>query len=174
MTYSDNEILNRGIALMATSKSESVEKTRPANTTPYTIGDAIAESDSAGTPWSFEVGRIETGSGIIVGATISTDQSANTAQFELDLYRAALTGVNDNAEAARLYALQAFYLDTIQFPAAAKKTTNSTQAEATISGINIPFKCAANSLIYGILRTATAFTPASGQKFRITLHVLQD
>lgn len=156
----------------------AVEKTRPADTTAYAADDAINESASAGTLWSFVVGRIATGTGVIVAALLQTDQAANVSAYELDLYTDTITVVNDNAEATRLYANAAKWLGTISFAAAAKQTANSNLAEGvgTFGGAvpSLPFKCVGSSTIYGVLRTVTGFTPASAQKFTVTLAALAD
>jgi hypothetical protein len=156
-----------------TGKIVRVEKTRPGDTNAYAINDAINESASAGSNWTFAVGRAVGGSGQIVAMLLATDQAANVARYELDLYDTNPTAINDNAEATRLYANQGTYLGTITSGAAAKKTANSTASEALV-GCNVPFKCTAASLnIFGILRTLDAFSPAASQKVQITLSVVQ-
>jgi hypothetical protein len=152
-----------------------VEKTRPNDTNAYAANDAINESASAGTNWTFAVGRIATGSGLIVGAFVWTDDVTWTARMELGLYSANPTAINDNAEATRLYANVATYLGTIVFPALSKHTANSTANDAAVSGINLPFKCAAGSSIFGILRTLDAVAlPIALKKFSVGLGVVQD
>jgi hypothetical protein len=151
----------------------SVEKTRPADTNAYAANDAIAESASAGTVWTFAVALASGGTGIIYQATIATDDATGVARLELDLYAATPTAINDNAEATRLYVDQANYLGTISFPALAKKTTNSTQAEA-VAQVQMPFKASGSVNLFGILRTLDAFTPVSGKKYRVNLYGVQD
>lgn len=152
-----------------------VEKTRPNDTNAYIANDAIAESASAGTVWTFAVGRVATGSGVIVGALFGTDDVTWVARMELDLYDTAPTAINDNAEATRLYTNQGHFVGTLTFPAAAKHTANSTLNEASLTGLNLPFKCAANSSIYGIVRTLDAVgSPIASKKYQLTLAVLQD
>jgi hypothetical protein len=154
----------------------SVEKTRPADTTAYTANDAVAAT-GAGNSWEFTVGRVATGSGLIVGAQFATDDANWVSRMELDLYDSDIaTPLADNAEATRLYVNQAKFLGTIAFPAAAKKTTNSTAAEAVASMDRaLGYKCAAASKIYGVLRTLDGdATPESGKKYRINLTVVQD
>lgn len=142
-----------------------VEKTRPNDTTAYAANDAICESDSAGTVWTFPVTPFGGGAGQIIALFLATNQAANVARYELDLYESAPTAINDNAEATRLYANQANFLGTITTGALAKKTSSSTAAEAIV-GLNIPFRV---RTLYGILRTLDAFTPAANQKTTITL-----
>ena len=152
-----------------------VEKTRPSDTTGYTANDAISESTSAGTTWAFAVGRTAVGSGTIVGAQVATDDTACVVRYELDLYDDTITAINDNVEATRLYANQGKFLQSITFPALAKKTTNSTQAEAANTDVRVPFKCVGSSSIYGILRTLDAdASPVSQAKVRVSLAAVQD
>jgi len=152
-----------------------VEKTRPADTNAYAANDAIAESASAGTIWTFAVGRIATGTGTITVARVATDDSAAVVRYELDLYDDTITAINDNAEATRLYANEGKYLGTITFPAIVKPTTNSTKAEAVVAGLAMPFRCVGSSSIYGILRTLDAdASPVSGAKVQVTLAGYQD
>jgi hypothetical protein len=152
----------------------SVEKTRPADTTAYVANDAVAESSSAGTVWTFAVGRTATGSGTITGAILQTDDAADVSRMEIDLYNDTVTAINDNAEATRLYTNAGKFLGTILFPALVKKSTNSTQAEAEVRGLAIPFVCVGSSSIYGIVRKIEADTPVSGSKYRVTLVGYQD
>lgn len=152
-----------------------VEKTRPNDTNAYIANDVIAESASAGTSWAFAVGRVATGSGVIVGAQVATDSTAGVARLELDLYDTDLaTPLNDNAEATRLYTQQGKFLQTITFPALAKKTANSTQAEAANADVRVPFKCAGSSTIFGVLRTLDPFSTVAQAKYQVTLFAVQD
>lgn len=153
----------------------SVEKTRPADTDAYAANDAIAESSSAGTVWTFAIGRVNAGTGLILYAEVATDDTAAVVRYEVDLYKASVTAINDNAEATRLYANQANYLGTITFPAIAKKTASSTQAEAATE-VRIPFACvSATQNVIGIVRTLDAdASPVSGAKVRVTLSGIQD
>jgi hypothetical protein len=148
------------------------EKVRPADTTAYAANDAIAESASAGTVWTFGAAGREGGGGTIVGAIALTDQVANVARLEAELYASAPTAINDNAEATLLYANAATYLGKITFPAFAKPTANSTAAVAFNTTIRLPFTTPAD--LSAVVRTLDAFTPASGQKVTIILLVAQD
>lgn len=151
-----------------------VEKTRPADTTAYAAGDTIADSTSAPTSWDFALGRVALGSGVIVAAVIGCDNTANVARLELDLYDDSITSTNDNAEATRTYTGMTKYLGTLTFPALAKPTASSTIAQASLAGINLPYKCVSSNLIRGRLRTLDAFTPASGTKYQVMLLAVAD
>lgn len=152
-----------------------VEKTRPADATPYAVNDIINESASAGTPWTVAAARSGgPGSGIVLGFLLQTDQAACVAQCEIDVYDAApAVAVNDNAEATHLYADSGKLLQTVLLPALAKKTAASDMAEA-YAPCAVAFDAVDATNIYLRLRTLTIFTPASGQKLKITTFCSQD
>lgn len=153
--------------------SVRVEKTRPADTSGYANNDAIAESTSAGTVWTFAVGRVANGSGVITQAVLTTDDTTDVTRIEIDLYSSAPTAINDNAEATQLYVNDATYIDTITFPTLVKPTANSTLARARTL-VDIPFVSDASGQIYGIVRKLDSDTPASGAKYSIRLRGIQD
>jgi hypothetical protein len=148
----------------------TLEKTRPGNTTPYAIGDAVGDT----TNWTFPVARADgPGSGVIVGIVLATDDTINVSLYELDFYDEAIADIADNAEATQLYADIPKYLQTVPLPALAKKTTNSTASMATTT-CAIPFDCVDGENVEVILRILTADTPVSAAKTSITLLVVQD
>lgn len=154
----------------------STSKTRPSDTTAYAANDAINESASVGTPWTFTgCARISGGTGLIVGAQVKCTNPATVARIEIDLYQTAPTvAVNDNAEATQLVADIAVYIGTITLPALAKKTTNSTFAIARDNTIRQAFKTSGSANLIGIIRTLDVFTPTSASIYTITLDCLQD
>lgn len=163
------------VAGQATTGKVVVEKTRPNDTNAYAANDALNESASAGTNWTFALGRVATGSGLIVAAHILTDDVTWTARMELSLFDTNPTVVNDNAEATALYANAATYIGRITWPALSRHTANSTTNDAAVYGVNLPFKCLAASSIYGILRVLDAVaSPVASKKYSIVLLVAQD
>lgn len=167
---------NRVAAGGAKTRS-TVAKTRPSDTAPYAAKDAISESTSAGTVWTFTgMSRVAGLGGYIVKASLLTDQTTNTEGFRLHLFNAAPTAINDNAPCtAPLYADASSYVGTIQFPACAVEGTGATAAYANATpntaSANMPmsFGTSGSTSIFGILETPTGFTPANGQKFTIIL-----
>ena len=152
-----------------------VEKTRPADAAAYIVYDTINESASAGTLWTFSVARANDKTAIVLCAVVLSDDVTNLPQLELILYKTDITAVNDNAEATSLYANVANYLGTVTFPAMVKPTTNSTLAVAYKDDFRIlAIPKTGTQNIYGVLRTLTAFTPASGKKYTVGLGVSQD
>lgn len=153
----------------------NTRKTRPNNTTNYIANDAINESASAGTNWTFAgAGRIAGGSGFILKAHVETSMAACVARLEVDLYTSNPTAINDHAEATRLVANSGSFLGTITFPALAKKTNASTVAEADVD-VRIPFTCGDTANLFGIVRTLDAITsPVANSTWDINLGGIRD
>jgi hypothetical protein len=154
----------------------TANKTRPNDTNAYAANDAVNESTSAGTPWTFTgAARISGGSGLIIGVQAKCTDPAIVARFEVDLYTAAPAGaVNDNAEATQLVADIANFVGTIIVPALAKRTTNSTFAIARDNTICQPFKTSGSANLFGIVRILDADTPIAQSVLYITLDIVQD
>lgn len=152
-----------------------VEKTRDSSTTAYAINDIINESASAGTDWTFAVARSGgPGTGVIVGLMLQTDNAANVAQCEIDVYDTPpAASINDNAEATHLYTDSGKLLQTVLLPALAKKTSGSNQAEA-YAPCAVPFKAVDLLNLTFRLRTLTVFTPVGSAKYKITAFVAPD
>lgn len=151
-------------------------KTRPDDTNAYAAYDAINESASAGTNWTFTgMARVSGGSGTIVDAILLCSDPALVARLEVDLYKANPTAINDNAEGTQLVGNNADYVGTVTFGAAAKPTTNSTVAKAVpATQIRVPFVCGASADLYGIVRTLDADTPIAQAVYLIIFKVYQD
>jgi hypothetical protein len=155
-------------------------KTRPANTTAYGAEDVISENASSGTAWTFSnVVHTAGGSGTIVGAIALDDDTGRTQVLSLYLFNATpSSNLNDNgANTGVLAADAAAYLGRIEFDAL---TDNGAFSESRAmpglaNELPVPFVTASGSKdLYGILITEGAFTPSSGEIFRINLVVNQD
>lgn len=158
--------------------TSAVELTRPSDTNAYAANDAISDSTNAPTvAFAFTLARVASGTGYITKAKLSTDQKTCTARFRLYLFNAStITPINDNAVQTYLYANAASYMGHVDFPACSTEdssTSTGARSLATmgVSGTNLPigFVADANSKLYGLLETLDAFSPASGQKIRISL-----
>jgi len=153
----------------------SVEVARPNDGNPYIALDTIADATSGAAVWTFpNMARVAGGSGYIVKAQVMTDQKTCVARLRLHLFNAAVAAINDNSPYLTLYANIANRVGVIDFPGlATEDPTNSTQAWSQLAPgtgiLPLPFVCAADANLYGILETRDAFTPASGQKFTIKL-----
>lgn len=154
-----------------------LEKTRPADATPYAAKDVICESDSAGTVWTFaSVARANGGSGTIVGVRLMTDQKTNVAAYRVHFFRTAPTAINDNSPYLLLYANAANRIGSIDIPnLATEDATNSTGAEGLNTFDRLPFVCDAGADdLFAMVETLTIFTPATGQKYTVEVVVERD
>lgn len=152
--------------------------TRPANTTAYADGDAVADSDSAPNDLEFTVARINDEGGFVVAAQLIDSVNSSPSDFDLILFDTAPTPTNDN-EAFALSDADAENIlpgGVISFRSSVEGAdlgANNYTYSAT--GLNIPFVPASGTqLIYGLLVVRGAYTPASGEKFTVRLGVSQD
>lgn len=156
--------------------------TRPADTTAYAAKDVI--STGAGAVLTFaNMGRVVSGSGIILRARLLTNQKTNVASYRLHLFHTAPSAIADNSPYLLLYANAANRIGMIDFPACVTEdATNSTAAasmrpssDGSYPPPNLWYKCAAaDTSLYGILETLSAFTPASAQQYYIELGGIPD
>lgn len=77
----------------------STDVTRPANTTTYTVNDALADTTPTSGGFTFtSAARISGGSGIITDLIVSFDEDAATPlQGELFIFDTSVTAITDNA-----------------------------------------------------------------------------
>lgn len=162
--------------LRPVSKTITVGKTRPADTTTYAAGDVIAESVSGATVWTFPGFARASGLGGILQSAELIGSVAQTLKLdaELWLFDTAPATQNDNAvwnpSDAELEACVGF----IPFPTANWKTAGANgliQAD----GIAKALQCAAGTTsLFGILVARNAYVPTSGEKWTVRLHCIQD
>lgn len=147
-----------------------VELTRPSDTTAYAANDAVSNSTSAPSVLTFAAAtRVTGGNGYITAVRIRTDQKTNVAQFRIHFFSSSPTAINDNSAQSILYANKATALGYVDVgPLGTEDATASDCAQGQTNGILLPYFCAATS-VFGLLETKTAFTPASGQKFYISV-----
>ena len=164
-------------AVSSNSVVQSATITRPADTTPYAARDVI--STTLGAVIEFpNMARANAGTGTIVRARLMTSQKTNVALYRLHLFHTAPTAIADNSPYTLLYANAANRIGSIDFPAlGTEDPTNSTSAagmrpsyDGSYNAPNLWYKCAtADTKLYGILETLSAFTPDSAQNFFIEL-----
>lgn len=165
----------------------STELTRPSDTNIYAIGDAVANSTTAGsvTPLQFTVARANSFTGRVVGAQIITDSATAIGAIRLHLFNttpfAAAGFQADNAALALTYAAlttgsagsSPHYIGSIDFETFVAHTA-SARSIGQANQTELHFDCAAASqIIFGLLEARAAWTPASGQKFTVALDVVQ-
>ena len=154
----------------------ATEFTRPADTTAYTAGDVVSNSTSATTLIDLaNAVRVNGGSGYVVRVEVATDKKSITPRLRVHLFNASNPTVSvDNAAMRQLYADNAKRLGWIDMPAmtTGTDTTNSTMSVTVNDGCRLPVVAgAATTSLYAVLEALDAFTPASGEKFTVTIFV---
>lgn len=154
--------------------------TRPADTTAYAAGDAIADSASAPTVNEIAKCARKTGGGGLIESVILID-SANVAtalEAELWIFDKTVTPDNDNAAFTPTDAEAETVVAIIPL-------TTSYVGDATAgaggnrvylpAAVNKKFKCQANSRsLFWALVARNAYVPVSAEKFTVKLNLLQD
>lgn len=153
----------------------STEMTRPADTTAYTSGDVVSNATSGNALIVMtDLARITGGTGYIVGARLSTDKKSITPRFRVHLFNASnLTFSVDNVAYKEVYADSSKRLGYFDLGAmtTATDTTNSDMSRSMDMALRIPYKAATGTKsIYALLEALDGFTPASGEKFTLTLY----
>lgn len=152
--------------------SVSVEFTRPANATAYTAGDVVSNDAATTVPMNFaSFARVTGGAGYIVGARLITDKKSITPRIRVHLFNAAdPTLAADNVAWKELYAEEAKRIGQFDLPAMTTGTdaTGSTMSRAEDLTLRLPFIAVSRS-VYAVLEALDGFTPASGEKFTLTL-----
>lgn len=139
----------------------------------YTAEDVLSESATAGTVWTFLVGR---GSGYLTKAQAICETTALTPRLALFLFKATPTSnLNDNvANTALLHADLANYIGRIDFPALSDIGGDSEAVATPSTTGNLPLAYVADKdgKIYGVLATRDAITgETAGDDMTIILTV---
>lgn len=147
---------------------------RPANTTAYTSGDIVADNTTAAsiTPLSWGVGAVG-GSGIIRAVRLfKSATSATAASFRVHLFLASPGTPTNGDNGAYGVASVTDHLDTVAIDlssgAFAGGTTGLNKRSAATA---IAFRLGINDKLYGLIDAQGAYTPASGETFRVTLEI---
>ncbi len=158
----NNSINNSG---GSTLKSFSVEIIRPANQTPYTAGDVVADTTAAFIPFANVAKAIETGVKI-VRVRIQTDDTAVAGtKFNVHLYKDAPTFIADNAAFAVAYANA-----TKRVGAIPVVMGTGNLGTVGMNDYNIAMCNPVARNIYFIIETVTGFTAsANSTKFTVTI-----
>lgn len=163
------------------TQSASSTITRPADTTPYTSGDLVANSTTAGSVVNLQfttLARVSGGSGLIVGAQIQKSTNGVTsAAFRLHLFNTAptYTSAGDNSAISSVVVASAKgylgYVDITAMVAFSDVAWGSGAPDNTRG--SIPYVATAQ-IIYGLLEARGAYTPGNAEVFTITVDALQD
>lgn len=148
-------------------RKKSVEFTRPATETPYTVGAVVGNAGATAIKL-LGVVKKPGGSGRIIGLMVMKNNATVTNNsYRLHLYSNVPTVIADNAAMTLLYANVAGRIAKRDFTLETE-ATGSNAAYAELQDVNIPFKCDEGSTdITCVLQAKAAMTPASGTKFTI-------
>lgn len=149
--------------------------TRPANTTAYAQNDIVADNTTAAsiTPLSWGVGAVGA-AGIIRGVRLyKSGTTVTNGSFRIFLFTATPGTPTNGDNGAFGVASAADYLDLVAVDlssgALAGGTTGASKRSAAVA---IPFRLPSTAdKLYGLIDVQAAYTPASGETFRVTLEI---
>jgi hypothetical protein len=150
----------------------STQVTRPANTTPYTINDALADTTPTAGGFTFSnAGRISGGGGIITDMIVVFDENpATLLQGEVFLFDQAVTAIADNAAFAITDAEARTCLGKVPF--VLENIGNNGFFHA--SNLNIGFVCSGSANLRFLIRVKNAYTPTTNSSIiTFVIKVLQ-
>jgi hypothetical protein len=158
--------------------------TRPANTTAYAQGDLMANDVDEGdvVPLRFGVGKLGYGTGKVVGARIfKDDETATNADFILHLFSAEPDpSVGDNAQLnnSGVFAVASMesYIGAIamDMSSGGRGTSGDLIKDFGLTTplyFDLELETNAGRVLYGLLESDAAYTPASGEIFKVWLHI---
>lgn len=144
--------------------------TRPADTTAYAAGDTM--SDATGNAHlTFSGLPIKTGEGAMIEAAVFIDSvlAATPPDVELWLFSADIATIADNAAFAPTDAELLTLVGIITFATASFKKGTVNMA-CVQNNLGLSFKA---DTLYGALVVRNAYTPASGEVFKVVVSVIR-
>lgn len=165
-TAANQDIQNAGI------KTATTSITRPADTTAYAAGDAIANSTSAPTSGGFVfsgIARASGKSGIMSDLIVTSSNPAGGLSGEVYIFDTSVTAVNDNAAFGISDAEAKTLVAKIPFTLSA----NTNNAMAQVTNLAIGFEAVGSANLYFLVRVTAAYTPISGEELTFRLKALQ-
>lgn len=157
--------------------------TRPADVLPYSAGDQVANSVTAGsvTPMKWSIGAGGRGCVIRTSFLWKSSSTVTLADFKLQLFNKPLAAqFGDNVAVTATNADFQGYVGQIIL-STASGWANGTFGAVTQGYFNgaigyqyLAIPACLDGNLYGILTTTAAYTPASAEQFQIRLVVEQD
>lgn len=137
----------------------SVDVARPANTTTYTIGDALADTTPTVGGFTFtSAGRISGGSGLMTDLWVTFEEDAATPlQAELHIFDAAVTAIADNAAYAVSDAEAKTQIGTIPFGL----IDNGNQDVAHVQNLAIGFSTSGSANLRFLIKVKNGYVPTT-------------
>lgn len=144
--------------------------TRPADTTAYTIGDAITNSTASPAVLQITIPGAVNGQAYVIteAKVISSNKGATLPLFNLYLFPTTYTATNDNAA---LTIDQTTYESGGIVVALTEQSSVASYSRTVATGLNYVRALDTNDTkLYTTLQANNAYTPASGEKFTVVLY----
>jgi hypothetical protein len=155
----------------------SANFTRPADTTAYADGDAVANSTTAGSvvalTFSPYLANRTAMTGCVRRARIhKSGTTVTSASFRLHLFTAS-PGVANGDNGAFVPSVMTGWLGSIAVTVDEAGTAGSIGVGVPVTGAEINFAISGTS-IYGLLEAKAAYTPGNAEVFTVTLEMYLD
>jgi len=152
---------------------------RPADTTPYSIGDVVANSTTAGSvvPIPIAAARKNAGTGRILRARLSKTSATIGSIFRVHFFKTAPTSTaGDNAAfASAVTGVAALHLGYVDITMDQAFSDGAKGIGVAAVGSFITFDAAAGTQnIFALIEARTAYTPTSGETFTLAVEVDRD
>lgn len=150
----------------------SVDVTRQAaDTTQYSINDAISDSTSAPTSGGFTItsaARASGGSGYLVGLNVASSNPAGTPlSGEVHLFNTSVTNINDNAA----FAISDSEVKTCEGVIPFTLVTGSNNGFYRCEFTPIPYVCSGSANLRFLLKAKNAYTPVGSEVLTFIFYV---
>lgn len=140
--------------------------TRPANTTAYALGQAIAATSPAALVFPATVNRR---GGYITRVLLTTNKSNHTEALRLHLFDTLPTALADQATFTLAGGTESTYEGYVDFTTFVS-VGNYAVSEGLLVARPLQFESGANNEVSALLEARAAFTPNSGQTFAVNLY----
>lgn len=155
-------------------RTTSIEFTRPSDTTPYSIGDVVGPVTTPAAQLIAGAGTYNKGGGLIRAVRVFKDGATPTnGTFRVWFYSQAPTAVADNSPWAPLYTQKEYFIGWVDLDTVVG-TTGGCVGQRTLTHTPLPFKCTTSKNLYAVVTALAAYTPASAEKFTISVTVEQE
>jgi len=158
------------VTVKSLAHSTSVTITRPSDTTAYTAGDVIGDTNGSAIFTFANMGKATGGEVLITSIEFELDVATSAiGQVNLRLYNAVPTAIADNAVWDLVAGDRGKYLGKVVL---ATPVDEGTSLFCDNDGINKQIKLLTGSL-YVEVQTISAFTPASASVKRLIIHTIE-
>jgi len=149
--------------------------TRPANVTPYAVGNLVANSVTPGSvvPMAFTLGNAF-GQGqlrLTRARLYKSGTDITNASFRIHVYEAPPVASNGDG-AAWLTTMSAHWIGNIDVSSMLAFADGAAGTGSCPAGSEIFLKTSAGATLYGLLMALGAYTPESGEQFSVILEEL--